>query len=169
MRKSLVLLLLLAGCVTENTQPKSSWRVLSNSHPASKNEVSMKSNYVPSGTELIFTSSKSFNKKNNQLVIELPTGKRCNLSTNTDKVAESTLQPDTILTVVGYRGETNDLVLSEPNYQQYYLSCLSKQPIVLKRKVSSTKPLAMKWKKSTVEMTDLQQMAPLLKIQFIPQ
>lgn len=161
---------ILVSCTTtENPAQKGKWRVLNNSNPGSKSEVSADTNFVPSGTELIFTSTKQFTEKDNNINIELSPAKRCNLSTGLDKNKVSELTPDTVLTVVGYRGETSELVLSNSSYHQYYISCVSKA--VQKRKTSSMKPAkkSIFWKKSIVEITDIQKMAPLLKVKFIPQ
>jgi hypothetical protein len=161
-------MLLVAGCVTTKTTPqKSKWKVLDNksTHGASSG-INPKSNFVPTGTELLFTSTKSFSSKDTPINIELSPEKRCSLSSS-DKKIESKLDPNTILTVVGYRGETGDLVLSEPSYQQYIISCLSKVENQKRKTSSVVKPMA--WKKISIEMDDLEKMSPLLKLKFIPQ
>ena len=161
--------LFFVGCTTTTVKdPNAKWRVLNNSNPT---EVSPHSNFVPSGTELIFTSSKHFTEKDNQINIELSPQKRCSLSTNFDKTKSSDLTSNAVLTVVGYRGETSELVLSESSYRQYYISCVSQAD--QKRKTSSVKskkptPKA-EWKKSVVEIEDIKKMSPLLKVKFIPQ
>ncbi|MES2770295.1 MAG: hypothetical protein V4596_14225 [Bdellovibrionota bacterium] len=158
----------LVGCTTTQIkEPKAKWKVLNNSNPT---EVSPHSNFVPSGTELIFTSAKHFTEKDNQINIELSPVKRCSLSTTFDKTKFSDLTSNTVLTVVGYRGETSELVLSESSYHQYFLSCVSKEE--QKRKTSSVKKKMVaknEWKKSVVEIDDIQKMSPLLKVKFIPQ
>jgi hypothetical protein len=169
---SLLLVVTIAGCTTTEVRtPKSTWRVLTKD--AVSNMGMQKSNYVPSGTELIFTTAKTFSEKDNQLNINISAEKRCNLSTNLDKQKEVQLAANTVLTVVGYRGETSELVLSEPSYQQYFISCVTKGNF-LNRKTSSVKkpkPAASlpEWKKSVVELTDIENMSPLLKVKFIPQ
>lgn len=166
----ILLVFVFAGCTTTQS-PKGKWKVLNNSGAAgSGSSVSAGSNFVPSGTELIFTSTKRFTEKDNQINIELSPEKRCSLSTSFDKTKQNDLGSNTVLTVVGYRGETSELVLSESSYHQYFLSCVTK--FEQKRKASSVKPtkkLAMGWKKSIIELTDIQKMAPLLKVKFIPQ
>jgi hypothetical protein len=167
MLKLSLLLLLITGCVTTNTKPpKSKWKVLTNTSPASSTTAATKANYIPSGTELIFASAKPFTNKDAPINIKLISGKRCSLASS-DPKKESVLGPNTVLTVVGYRAETDELVLSEPSYHQYLISCLSKMKLQ-KRKASSVSKSTI-WKKATINMEDLQKMAPLLQIQFIPQ
>lgn len=163
-------MVLVAGCVTTKTKSqKSKWKVLNSSSTAGADD-SVKNNFVPTGTELIFTSSKNFSEKDSFINFELSPEKRCSLSSS-DKKIDSQLEPNTVLTVVGYRGETGELVLSAPSYQQYLISCLSKNilnKVIQKRKASSVaKP--SKWKKISIEMNDLQKMSPFLKVKFIPQ
>lgn len=163
----ILIALVFVGCTTTEIQePKGKWKVLNNSNQSA--QVSADSNFVPSGTELIFTASKHFTEKDNNLNIELSPMKRCSLSTGFDKMKELDLSPNTVLTVVGYRGETSELVLSDSSYHQFYISCVSKSE--QKRKTSSVKAKkTMFWKKSVVEIADIQKMAPLLKVKFIPQ
>ena len=167
--KLLILVLIamgLSACTTTVEKPKSKWKVM-----GSDKTADAKSNFVPSGTELIFTASKRFVETDSQLNIELSPEKRCVLTTNIESGKEVTLKPETVLTVVGYRGETDELVLSQSSYEQYFLSCLSKTT-AQKRKTSSVKSKkAVKdyWKKSVVEIEDLKKMTPLFKIKFIPQ
>ena len=162
-------LLLLVSCTTTvvKKEPKSTWKVLNQNTSAKFN--SQPSNFVPSGTELIFATAKTFDEKNNNLNIELSPEKRCNLSTNLEKDQQAELTPNTVLTVVGYRGETGELVLSEPSYQQYYLSCVGKA--AQKRKTSSVVKKAPpgEWKKASINLEDIKKMSPLLKVKFIPQ
>lgn len=168
MKLLLVLVIAVSGCQTTKVDSgKSTWKV------SSKNSISNKgmekSTFVPSGTELIFTAEKTFSEKDNQINIELSPEKRCTMSSALDKQIETKLSSNAILTVVGYRGETNELVLSEPSYQQYFISCVSKTST---RKMSSVKPkksAKMVWKKSSVEIDDIEKMSPLLKVKFIPQ
>jgi hypothetical protein len=165
---SLLFVLMVVGCTTTEVKtPKSTWRVLTKD--TISNYGAEKSNYVPSGTELIFTGSKKFTLKENPLNIAISPLKRCSLTTNLDKQDEVTLAANTTLTVVGYRGETNELVLSEPSYQQYFISCLSKSLSRRTSSVKNSKKVAQDWKSSAVEISDIQNMAPLLKVKFIPQ
>ena len=162
-----IILALLTSCTTTTVkkEPKSTWKVLNKTGNA-KPFAAQPANYVPSGTEVIFNAEKVFDEKNNFLNIELSPEKRCNLTTTLEKEKQRTITPNTVLTVVGYRGETGELVLSEPSYQQYYLSCVSKT--ALKRKVAQAKPQG-EWKKTSINLDDIQKMAPLLKVKFIPQ
>jgi hypothetical protein len=164
---SMLFVMVLAGCMTTQvTTPKSTWKVLNKD--AVSNIGIAKSNYVPSGTELIFTANKTFSEKENQINIELSPEKRCSMSTSFEKQPEATLAQDTVLTVVGYRGATNELVLTEPSFQQFYISCVSK---TMARKTSSFKNPKMAksdWRKSVVEKDDIVKMSPLLKVKFIP-
>jgi len=161
--------LLFVGCTTTQTPTENGkWKVISNSNPGAKNQEVVDSNFVPSGTELIFTANKRFTEKDNNLNIELSPMKRCNLSTGFDKSKQSDLTPNTILTVVAYRGKKSELLLSDSSYHQYFISCVSKSE--QKRKTSSVKSKkSVFWKKSVVEIADIQRMAPLLKVKFIPQ
>lgn len=160
---------LFVGCTTTQTPTQNGkWKVISNSNPGTKTVETVDSNFVPSGTELIFTATKRFTEKDNNLNIELSPTKRCSLSTGFEKQKQSDLTPNTVLTVVGYRGETSELVLSDSSYHQFYISCVSR--LEQKRKTSSVKyKKSVFWKKSVVEISDIQKMAPLLKVKFIPQ
>lgn len=163
----IISLFVFSGCQTTTvTSQKGKWKVMNSSNPADMQPQTP--GYVPSGTELNFTSTKKFNTEEKQIAMKISETKRCSLTTNFDKVKEVELTPDTVLTVVGYRGETSELVLTDSSYQQYYLSCMSKQE--QKRKTSSVKKsLPMTWKKANVEIADIQKMSPLLKVKYIPQ
>lgn len=161
-------MVILSSCTTVTTEPKGKWKVLNKSKNVTVPNSQMKSSFVPSGTEIIFTQSKVFNEKNNYINIELSPEKRCHLSTSLEKQKEVTLEQETVLTVVGYRGETEELVLSEPSYQQFYLSCLGQHQ--QKRKTSSVKKETPKtWKKVSIAIEDIHKMAPLFKVKYIPQ
>ncbi len=123
------------------------------------------SSFIPSGTEVIFQQSHSFSEKQNSLNIELSSKKRCHLSTSLERSKNVELATNTVLTVVGYRSETGDLVLTDSNYQQFYISCMNRwEP---QRKASSTEK--SNWKKTSVEMKDLDQMSALFKLKYTPQ
>jgi hypothetical protein len=120
--------------------------------------------FVPSGTEIEFHGSKKFTVTDTAIKIEMSPTKKCSFYVHLDKDPSVEISDNVILTVVGYRAETNELVMSDSSYHQYALSCLEKP----KKSGHTTRSVASEWKKTTIELEDLQKMGPIFKVKFIP-
>jgi hypothetical protein len=142
--------------------------------PKEKHQVAQgETKFVPSGTEIEFHGSKKFTVSDTAIKIEMSPSKKCSLYVHMDKDAVVEINDNTMLTVVGYRAETNEIVMSDANYHQYALSCLEKtaaNTVVKKSKKSAraTSSVTEEWKKTTVELEDLRKLAPTLKVKFVP-
>lgn len=160
----IVILLGLIGCTTSNYKQKAKSKTTNKDKGAlSKGQAHL----IPSGTELIFMQNHKFSEKQNALNMELSTDKRCHLSAALQREKAVELHTGAVLTVVGYRGETGDLVLSDGAYKQYYISCMNRWT---PQRGTSSQPVSNEgWKTTSVDLSDLKKLMPLFKIKYLPQ
>jgi hypothetical protein len=153
MKRVLFLSFFVFGCTHHNvamkTQPKQTYK------GATK--------YIPSGTEIEFHGSKKFDKKSDFVEFHIEGKKTCHLTAHVDKDPNLQLNDNEMLTVVGYRAETNELVMTDSNYHQLSLACSFTAE---KERNPANNP--QNWKSINILLDDLQKMAPTLKVKFVP-
>ena len=177
---SAVALVLSACSNMQNNSKNNAASFTTSSSTKSQTEVNVEgeTKYVPSGTQLEFHGAKKFTAKDESIKMEMSPTRRCYLSIHVDKEPEVELKDGTLLTVVGYRAETSDLIMTDSNYHQFQLACSIKQDTAsldtekakgkkskkVKRQTSS---IVESWKRVTIEIEDIEKMSPVLKIKFL--